>query len=609
MSTVRRSNLRSRIVISPQPPGALAEPIQEPPEAPLSQLDGGIPATSIYRRPGLHFFARLLSDLPLDQVYCWEVSDEADEELVDELEDGLFALHWNGKDLLDTEITLSELQREVRVNDIRVNPMSGHRLVDGDKIKVDPPSSAPDASSVKSSGSDSLTYKFDALFIPGRDEPDRTPYKVLRQLGEGSFGIVAQVRHTVNQQFYAIKTVKAAHCEREEALREPLLWRDLIHECVCQYSRHWIEEVADQEEAIIYTVMGYAPFGNFHNFINANHKRQGGLPSDMVSRRVASQVCRAFDYLHGEGIAHCDFKPDNVVIERLDADGNPEQVAIIDFGLALRDGHLDELKAAVEQYRAPEIGLKDAKMTLEVDSFAIAATLHFFVTSGRELVEDPLEAETGGGGSELATAIQDTNSQDTSTQCSVTSGDEFDELVEDSESLESGDSVTIGSQDTDSQETNTQSSITSGNELDEGSASVGNGDNGSGLAVPNQGFDAEEKNKARIMHLEHLDFNEILKDFIRCMSLEDPEERMTAREALSHHWLQPHASPEPYSGTIEEVESEDAEVDELDSEGAEVDERAAAKRTRSRRSLPPYQMTSQGRYDPRARLDSEEGRM
>ena len=100
--------------------------------------------------------------------------------------------------------------------------------------------------------------------------------------------------------------------------------------------------------------------------------------------------------MHAEDVAHCDFKPDNVVIESLDANGKPEKVLITDFGLALRQGHLHELEVrstfqvqldshlidttqrANERYRAPEIGLGDAKaMTLLVDSFAIAATVFF----------------------------------------------------------------------------------------------------------------------------------------------------------------------------------------------------------------------------------------
>ncbi|KZV62547.1 kinase-like protein [Peniophora sp. CONT] len=469
MPPLRRSKSRSRIVLSSLPPH--------------NDPSAGLRATDIYHVPGRRFSAKLLGIPPLlsvSQVYC-SATQEATEVSIDE-ENELFALHWNGRDLLDAVMTLRELKRLVRVNGKRIDILRGHHLRDDDKIEVGPPLSA-----LEGTKTGHLTYK------------------ALARLGKGSYGRVLRVRDTSNDQHLSIKTVEVEADERDNAMREPVIWRDLVHEFVCQYHRHWVDAISDSKKLAIYIVMDYAPFGSLASFVDMKR----GPPSDLVNRRVASQICKAFEYLHGEKIAHCDFKPDNVVIERLDTDGNPEKVLVIDFGLALRVEHLHKLKRAVEDYRAPEIGLA-GNITVLVDSFAIAATLFNFVTNGYELVERKPPPPK--------------------------------------RNMKFGRRVNA----------------------------------------------AEEANRNRILRLDDLNsYPKYLKEFITDLSLEDPAERMSPAEALRHLWLQPRVSPEPISGSIEEVEFDYTE-----------DEKpVTTKRNRSQRSATPSS-PSQLRCGKRPRGDS-----
>ena len=98
---------------------------------------------------------------------------------------------------------------------------------------------------------DCLTYKFDAILVPSQDQQDRAPYKVLQKLGEGSYGNVVKAQHTVTNKVHAVKRVRTTVQMKEQDLREPLLWKDLVHDCVCRYYRHWVDPVDDDGETTI----------------------------------------------------------------------------------------------------------------------------------------------------------------------------------------------------------------------------------------------------------------------------------------------------------------------------------------------------------------------
>ncbi|XP_063593000.1 serine/threonine-protein kinase pkn3-like [Penaeus indicus] len=61
-------------------------------------------------------------------------------------------------------------------------------------------------------------------------------------------------------------------------------------------------------------------------------------PSDLACLGLMLRTCQALRQVHQAGFVHCDLKPDNVLVET-DADGQPQEVHIIDLGLACRGGH------------------------------------------------------------------------------------------------------------------------------------------------------------------------------------------------------------------------------------------------------------------------------
>lgn len=85
-------------------------------------------------------------------------------------------------------------------------------------------------------------------------------------------------------------------------------------------------------------------------------------------------VGEAIMAVHAEGIIHRDLKPENIVME-LDANNNPINAKVIDFGLAKYAGEvgINENCGSVD-YAAPEI-FKGGKATISSDAFSFAKTL------------------------------------------------------------------------------------------------------------------------------------------------------------------------------------------------------------------------------------------
>ena len=121
-------------------------------------------------------------------------------------------------------------------------------MVDDDLIEVGPPLSAL----MDTYGNHtSLTFKLDVVLTPPRGLEDKTSYQVLGRLGKGTSGRVLSVRNTLNKTHFAIKTVKADGSNLDRRLLEPFIWRDLKHEFICQYHRHWVDATRGGDKAVI----------------------------------------------------------------------------------------------------------------------------------------------------------------------------------------------------------------------------------------------------------------------------------------------------------------------------------------------------------------------
>ncbi|MGX9788253.1 tetratricopeptide repeat protein [Mycobacterium sp. MMS18-G62] len=107
---------------------------------------------------------------------------------------------------------------------------------------------------------------------------------------------------------------------------------------------NFVEHVDSAGVPVGYIVMEYVGGQSLKQIRKA---RNGPLPPDQAVAYII-EIAPALDYLHSEGLAYCDFKPDNVI----QAD---EQLKLIDLGAVISMDDMESSLYGTMGYQAPEI--------------------------------------------------------------------------------------------------------------------------------------------------------------------------------------------------------------------------------------------------------------
>jgi serine/threonine protein kinase len=146
-------------------------------------------------------------------------------------------------------------------------------------------------------------------------------YTIERELGEGGMGTVYLGRHSVLNQFVAIKVLSPL-LARDQALRERFIQEANIQAGL----RHpGIVQVltADMESEQPSLVMEYIEGKSLSEVLEL----RGALPVDDAIK-IMAQVLSAVGYAHQRGVIHRDLKPSNIMVM---ANG---EAKVTDFGIA-----------------------------------------------------------------------------------------------------------------------------------------------------------------------------------------------------------------------------------------------------------------------------------
>lgn len=183
-------------------------------------------------------------------------------------------------------------------------------------------------------------------------------YKVVKTLGEGSFGSVFEAQNLKTKEKVAIKKMKQDYQSWKDCLhlRELMSLKVLRHanivrlkEMVLENKKlHFIFEFCDHD---LYKEI------------------KGGLKPEQISS-YTRQMLNAMSYMHKHGYFHRDMKPENVLI----ANG---RIKIADFGLAreVRSRPPYTEYVSTRWYRAPELLLRSPSYNSPVDVWAIGAII------------------------------------------------------------------------------------------------------------------------------------------------------------------------------------------------------------------------------------------
>jgi predicted Ser/Thr protein kinase len=205
-------------------------------------------------------------------------------------------------------------------------------------------------------------------------------YKLIDELGRGSFATVYIARDTKNNRIYAVKVMHVEFSDDGELLAR---FQREAH-ILLQFSDPHIVRIFDygDESDIHYIVMDYIDGQNLKY-----HTLTHGPMDALRALKYARQIAEGLDTAYKHSVVHRDIKPQNIVINSQDV------VKITDFGLARSRETVTLTQSNVfmgtAYYIPPEQAESGRSADTRSDLYSVAAVL-FEMLTGRP----PFEGET-----------------------------------------------------------------------------------------------------------------------------------------------------------------------------------------------------------------------
>ncbi|PIN11678.1 Serine/threonine protein kinase [Handroanthus impetiginosus] len=196
-------------------------------------------------------------------------------------------------------------------------------------------------------------------------------YKVVKQIGIGSFSTVWQARHRVHGTEVAIKEISTARLDARlhERLKSEIIFLKRISHPNIIRLHDMIEESGK-----IYIVLEYCKGGDLSMYLR---QRQGKIP-EATAKHFMQQLAEGLKVLRDNNLIHRDLKPQNLL---LSTNGDNSILKIADFGLAryLQPTGLAETLCGSPLYMAPEV-MQQKKYDAKADLWSVGVILFQLVT-------------------------------------------------------------------------------------------------------------------------------------------------------------------------------------------------------------------------------------
>jgi len=186
-------------------------------------------------------------------------------------------------------------------------------------------------------------------------------YKIIKEVGDGTFGSVWRAINKHTGEIVAIKKMKRKYYSWEECinLREVKSLRKMNHPNIVK-----LKEVI-REHDILYFVFEYMECNLYHLI-----KDRVKLFSEAEIRNWCFQVFQGLACMHQRGYFHRDLKPENLLVSK-------DVIKIADFGLAREICSQPPYTEYVSTrwYRAPEVLLQSQTYNSAIDMWAMGAIM------------------------------------------------------------------------------------------------------------------------------------------------------------------------------------------------------------------------------------------
>lgn len=194
-------------------------------------------------------------------------------------------------------------------------------------------------------------------------------YNIVEFIDSGSFSAVAKVQDNISLQFFAAKIIPLNDMKSQDEMNmiynEINILFSIDHPNIIKIY-NWFNIKNNQNDEFIVIIEEYCINGNLVNYMN-----NSGLNSEFVKKNIEFGLIKAIDYLHRNGIAHCDIKPDNVLIDE------NHSAKLCDFGFAkLINNSSDLTRWGTVGFNAPELYRSGMVNFIKSDIWSIGITLY-----------------------------------------------------------------------------------------------------------------------------------------------------------------------------------------------------------------------------------------
>ena len=170
-------------------------------------------------------------------------------------------------------------------------------------------------------------------------------FKITRKLGEGMFSTVKLATHSLTGEQVAIKILEKTRIskkeDKERINREIAIMKKLYH-----YNIAKLYQIVENKYTI-YLIQEHVQGKEFLDYLTKN-----GKLNEIEACKFFHQIISGLEYIHQCGIAHRDFKPENILLTN-----NNTILKIIDFGLGnfYKNNQLLKTSCGSPCYAPPEM--------------------------------------------------------------------------------------------------------------------------------------------------------------------------------------------------------------------------------------------------------------
>ena len=193
-------------------------------------------------------------------------------------------------------------------------------------------------------------------------------FKILKELGKGSYGTVYTVRSYIDDNIYVMKKMELNNLkekQQKECYREVSILKKVSHQNIIKYYSSFLDS------GNLYIIMEYAEGGDLYSLIK-HYKRHNKHFDEFDIWRIAYEVLNGLDYLHKSNIIHRDIKCLNLFITK------DQHIKIGDLGVSTIVSNINALhctRVGTPLYLSPEL-VKQVPYDFKVDIWSCGCSVY-----------------------------------------------------------------------------------------------------------------------------------------------------------------------------------------------------------------------------------------